>query len=208
WALSLGALLGCDGRARGQGFQPRHAPVLAGTDEKYHIQGGNDQLIAGIVAQLPAGALQVGQQLVALKDNGNRTYTCTFQRGAATADVIADHVVLALPFQTLRQVDLQKANLSPVKMQAIQQLQLGSNVKIQLQFQSRIWNADGFTGTSYADNGAASGYECTNYQAGRPGILINGPAGTQGQGLAARYGLYDDAGEAPRQMVSDILAAL
>jgi monoamine oxidase len=206
-ALNLVYLLGYDDSARDHGFQPRQAPVLAGTDEKYHIQGGNDQLIAGIVAQLPPGTLQVGQPLVALQDNGNRTYTCTFQRGAATVDVVADHVVLALPFPMLRQVDLRKANLSPIKRRAIQQLSLGTNVKIQLQFQRRLWQADGFTGTSYADNGVASGYECAHDDAGRPGILIHGPAGTQGQELAARYALHTAAGAAPGRMVADILAA-
>jgi len=90
---------------------------------------------------------------------------------------------------------------------AIQQLSLGTNVKIQLQFQRRLWQADGFTGTSYADTGVASGYECAHDDAVRPGILIHGPAGTQGQELAARYALHTAAGAAPGRMVADILAA-
>jgi len=207
-ALNLIYVLGYDDSASGGGFQPINAPVLAGTDEKYHIQGGNDQIIGGMVDQLPAGTIKVSQRLIALKDNGNKTYTCTFQSGTSTYDVIADHVVLAIPFQTLRTVDLTKANLSALKMTAINQLQLGNTAKIQMQFNSRIWNADGFTGNSFSDNGSASGWECTNYQAGRAGILINFPGGAQGQGLAAKYGLTLDDGEAPAAMVTDTLHAL
>ena len=207
-ALNLIYVLGYDDSTNGRGLQPTTAPVLAGTDEKYHIQGGNDQLIDGMVRQLPAGTIQLSQQLIALKDNGNKTYTCTFQSGTTLYDVIADHVVLALPFQTLRTVDLTKANLSTVKRQAISNLQLGNNVKIQLQFTSRLWNAAGFTGTSYADNGSANGWECTNYQGGSAGILINVPGGAQGRGLAAQYGLTLESGRAPAAMVTDTLTVL
>src|SRR5207253_1849899 len=143
-ALNLIYMLGYDTSAHGRRFQPTDAPVLAGTDEKYHIKGGNDQLIDGMVHQLPPGTIKLEQQLIALQDNDNETYTCTFQSGTTTYDVIADHVVLALPFQTLRYVDLTRANLSALKLQAINNLQLGNNVKIQLQFNSRIWNTAGF----------------------------------------------------------------
>ena len=68
-----------------------------------------------MVGQLPSGTIRTGHRLVALKDNGNLTYTLTFQVGAGTTQVVADHVVLALPFSTLRQVDLTRTNLSPRK---------------------------------------------------------------------------------------------
>lgn len=206
-ALNLIYLLGYTYRAHGRDSQPTDAPILAGTDQKYHIKGGNGQLIDGMVNQLPAGTIKLAQQLVALQDNGNKTYTCTFQSGTTIYDVIADHVVLALPFQTLRYVDLTRADLSALKIHAINNLQLGNNVKIQLQFNSRIWNTDDFTGASFSDNGAASSWEVTSYQAGSAGILVSFPGGTQGQGLAAQYGLTLDSGAAPVQMVRDTLQA-
>jgi monoamine oxidase len=47
---------------------------LAGTDEKYHIRGGNDQIITHLASALPAGTIQLNQKLVALKDIGDKTY--------------------------------------------------------------------------------------------------------------------------------------
>jgi monoamine oxidase len=88
---------------------------LAGTDEKYHITGGNDQMVWLMAAQLPQSPIITGTSLIALKNNGNQTYACTFQQGAHTFDVTADHVVLALPFTTLKQVNLSQAGLSPLE---------------------------------------------------------------------------------------------
>ena len=182
--------------------------MLAGTDEKYHVRGGNDQIIANMVAELPAGSIETGQQLVAIKKNSDGSYTCTFQSGATAKEVAADHVVVAIPFSTLRNVDLSQAGLSALKMTAIENLQLGSNAKIMLQFSTRVWNTDGYTGSFFSDNGAAVGWECTNYQSGSAGILIDFPAGVQGASLGRKYGLTADQGPAPAAMVEDTLALL
>lgn len=206
-ALNLVYLLGYDDSAP-SGYQPKNSPVLAGSDEKYHVKGGNDQIIAGMVSELPAGTIQLGQQLMAVKLNSDGSYTCTFQSGATTYDVGCDHVVLAIPFSTLRKVDLSQANLSALKMTAINNLQLGNNAKIMMQFNNRVWNADGFKGNTFSDNGAAVTWETTNYQPGATGILLDFPAGVQGAGLAAKYGLTNDQGPAPTAMVNDTLAVL
>jgi hypothetical protein len=42
---------------------------LAGANEKWHIHGGNDQLITGLLARLPAGALHLGERLVKRSNN-------------------------------------------------------------------------------------------------------------------------------------------
>ena len=101
---------------------------MGGTDEKWHVEGGNDQIVWGMVDQLPPGTARTGQRLVALRDNGDRTLTCSFDADGVTTDVVADHVVLAIPFNLLKQVDLARANLSKLKMRAIDTLTLGNNV--------------------------------------------------------------------------------
>jgi monoamine oxidase len=53
--------------------------------------------------------------------------------------VVADHLVLAIPFSSLRRVDLVHAGLSPLKMQAIGNLDLGSNAKLVLELGRRTW---------------------------------------------------------------------
>ena len=54
----------------------------------------------------------------------------------------ADHVVLALPFTKLREVELHGIDLPPRQLRAIREEPLGANAKIQLQFSRRVWNAD------------------------------------------------------------------
>jgi len=66
-ALNLTMILGYDDSTGGRGFQPTTAPILAGTDERWHIVGGNDQLVTNMVNQLPAGTIKTGQVLTALK---------------------------------------------------------------------------------------------------------------------------------------------
>jgi monoamine oxidase len=140
--------------------------------------------------------------------NSNGTYNCTFNNGSANHDVVADAVVLAIPFSTLRQVDLSKAGISALKTTAINQLGYGTNSKILLQFNTRPWNTGGYTGNSLADTLAAQTWETTNYQAGPQGMMLSFPGGAAGAGLASKYGLTTDEGPAPALMASDLLASL
>ena len=217
-ALNLVYILGYDDSRNGQGFQSSSTPSLYGTDEKWHIHGGNDQLIGGMVRQLPSGAIRTGHQLIALRDNGNLTYTLTFQVGAGTTQVVADHVVLALPFSTLRRVDLTRTNLSARKRTAIDTLELGTNAKVTLQVAGRPWNAAGYTGNTLTDLalqaagsppgapiGSDGGWETTNYQPGPTGILADFIGGSDGARLGSKYGLGSDDGVAPTKLVNDLL---
>jgi monoamine oxidase len=186
--------------------QPKTSPELSGTDEKWHIRGGNDQLVSGIIERLPAGTVRLGQQLVALKSRGNGRWTCTFSTGATTYDVVADTVVLALPFTTLRDVELGDIELPPAQLQAIRSEPLGSNSKIQLQFSSRVWNTDHWTANLYTDEIVQGGWETTIDQRGPYGILIALPGGRGGADIGRRYHLPSYYGPAPKAMVDDYLA--
>jgi monoamine oxidase len=57
--------------------------------------------------------------------------------------VTCDHVILALPFSTLRQVDYQQAGFDALKQTAITQLGYGTISKLFLQFDTRYWYQDG-----------------------------------------------------------------
>jgi monoamine oxidase len=210
-ALNLTMLLGYDDSAGGRGFQPTNYPVLAGTDERWHIKGGNDQLITGMVAQLPAGTIQTGQVLTAVKNNGNGTFTCTFQSGATSYQVICDRLVFALPFKTLRNVDLSKAGLSSLKMTAINNLGMGTNGKIIMQFNGRPWVTDGYNGGTQADNGAESAWELnyqTNNYSAPTSLMLDFPGGTNTLNILSKYGLTQHEGVPPSSLVTATLAEL
>jgi monoamine oxidase len=203
-ALNLIYLLGSYDSAA-DGRQPRSRPQLSGTDEKWHVRGGNDQIISRLVGRLPAGTVRLGQRLESVRSRGHGQYTCTFSSGAASHAVTADHVVLALPFTKLREVDLCGLDLPVPQLRAIRDEPLGSNSKIAMQFSSRVWNAEHWTGTMYTDGIVQGGWEATVDQAGAPGILIALPGGAVGADLGRRYGLTSDSGPAPPAMARDFL---
>ncbi|MGP8297238.1 flavin monoamine oxidase family protein [Streptomyces inhibens] len=151
-----------------------------GFDEKYHLVGGNDQLVSGMAAQLPPGTVRQGYELIALRQNSDNTYTCTFNHAGSTVSVPADHVVLALPFSTLRAVDLSGANLSALKLTAIGQQGMGQNAKLVTQLSAKTWPRLGYNGVS---NTGPLGYQTAwdgsvdRGPNGSPALLVNFPGG-------------------------------
>ena len=75
-------------------------------------------------------------------------------------------------FAVLRKLNYKKANFDPLKQTAITQLGAGLNSKLMLQFDSRLWNAQGSTGSLYSDQSFQSAWEVTRGQAGSTGILV------------------------------------
>jgi monoamine oxidase len=187
-------------------------PMLAGSDEHWHIEGGNDQLISGLAALLPEGTIALGRQLTAVAENSDGSFTCTFATGP---EVVTDHVVLAIPFMTLRNVDLSGVSLTARKRKAIATLMLGNNAKIQIQVAGRPWTKDGYSGDVLCDAPLDGTWDGTTYQAHGSGrapteILIAVPGGADGQALASKYDLAfgTEQGPAPDAMVADVLAQL
>lgn len=203
-ALNLIFLLGGDASTKSS-LQPRSAPVLGGGDEKWHIHGGNDQLIDGILDRLPSGVVRFGEKLVALRSRGHGRYTVTLHKGHGTREIVADHVVLALPFTTLRDVDLSHAGIPSLHRRAIHTEPLGSNAKMFLQFTHRVWDEAHKTGNAYCAGVVQGAWDASGYQSGAKGILAALPGGTIGTDWGQRYDLHHYRGSAPATMVHDYL---
>ena len=171
-SLNMLYLLGYSGQGNLRIFGP--------SNEKYHVRGGNDQLAAGLAARL-SGQITLGSQLVALKQGAAAgTWVVSLKQGSATRDVTADRVVLALPFSVLRGVDLKKAGFPARKMTAIDELGMGTNSKLHLQFSSRHWTSLGANGETYSDRGYQNTWEVTRGQPGATGILVDYTGGNVG----------------------------
>ena len=156
------------------GYSPPHPLSLFGdSDEKYHIHGGNDQVVTELVAQL-GSQIVTGTALVATRLNPSGTYTLTLQSGATMFEVVADKVVFALPFSILNTaVDLSRAGFSALKLTAIRDLAIGSNTKLHLQFTGRPWTSLGNNGNTVAETGYQNTWEVTRAQSGQSGILVD-----------------------------------
>src|SRR4029434_10446219 len=131
------------------------------------------------LASLLGSQINTGQALVALRRNPDGAYTLTFQISDQFTDVTADYRVLAVPLSILKNsVDLTQAGFSELKMIAIQELVIGSNSKLNVQFNSRPWGAVGCNGETYSDRGYQATWDVTRAQPGAAGILVNYHAGS------------------------------
>jgi monoamine oxidase len=162
------------------GFQPSpgNFSIFGASDERFHIVGGNERLPQAIASALAPGSVLTGWRMTAIKVNADGSIGLTFDTGAPTSQtVVADHVILTLPFAVLRTLDFKKANFEALKQTAIQQLGDGRDTKLQLQFANRFWNGSGpwglSNGNSYADTGFMNTWEATRGQPGPTGILVD-----------------------------------
>ena len=170
-ALNMLYLLGYTG--------PGQFRTFGKSNEKFHVHGGNDQIPTTLAAKL-GSQITTSTPLTAIKQNGDGTYTLTFANGSGSITRIADHVVLALPFSLMRSVDFSKAGFNQVKTWAINELGMGTNSKLHMQFNSRFWRDQGCTGETYSDRGYQNTWEVSRAQPGTSGVLVNYTGGTLG----------------------------
>jgi monoamine oxidase len=172
-ALNLLYLLGYSGQGR--------LRLLGRSNEKYHVQGGNDRLVAALAAQLAPGQVQLGNRLVAISASADGDYALGVTSGGSTRTVVADRVVLALPFTIMRtSVDWSLAGFGPIKARAIRELGMGTNSKLHVGFRRRVWEDIGCNGDTYSDRGYQNTWDVSRAQPGPAGVLVDYTGGRIG----------------------------
>ncbi|MDR7077255.1 monoamine oxidase [Neobacillus niacini] len=147
--------------------------IYGDSDECFHIRGGNDQLPALLAKNLD-GQIQYNARLVRITQNGPKSeVTLVFQKNGKEWEVTADKVILAIPFSILRMIDYEDASFRQLKKAAIEELEMGVNTKLHVQFVKRFWNELGNNGETFTDAGSQQTFESTRAQQGTPGILCN-----------------------------------
>ncbi len=160
------------------------------SDERFHVRGGNQLIPQSIAIHLAniGQPVELGMRLEAIRKLADGTFSLAFANHGVR-EVIADIVVLTLPFAVLRTLEFSKAGFDALKKKAIHELGRGRNGKLQLQFKDRLWNTDGpwglSNGTSYADTGYQNTWDATRSQPGTPGILNDYTGGSVVNHLAA-----------------------
>lgn len=129
----------------------RRALTTGEGDERFHIVGGNDQLVTRMLDELPAETVQPGHRLVALRANAAGSYKLAFEVAGSTRETTADIVVLALPFTTLKEVELSKSGLSATKRHVIETFGMGTNAKIHVELDRETWPALGYSGATLTE---------------------------------------------------------
>jgi monoamine oxidase len=196
-SLNLVYLLGYKAR-------PGNFAVFGASDERYHITGGNQRLPATIAADIAGRgvSIETGARLSAIALRSDGSYALSFD--GRSGAVIADHVVLALPFAVLRTLNYNRAGFDSLKKLAIERLGRGRNDKLHLQFTNRLWNGTGAhawpgvsNGASYSDTGYQNTWDVSRGQAGGSGILVDYTGGNVA-GSFAPTTPYSDATTNPQ----------
>jgi Monoamine oxidase len=93
--------------------------------------------VHGLGAKL-SDAIHTGYVLEAVSQGADGMYTLSFKHGPGAFAVRARRVVLALPFTLLRNVHI-TVDLPAAKRRAIAELGYGTNAKLMIGFNERVW---------------------------------------------------------------------
>ena len=108
--------------------------------------------------------------MVSMRRHGE-AFRVTFTTQGKTTTVNADWVVLTLPFTLLREVDMGDV-LPAAKVNAVRNLGYGTNAKLVLGVETRLWREQGFNGECYSDEAFQTGWDSSRQQAGSFGLHI------------------------------------
>ena len=137
--------------------------------QRYHIAEGNDSIPQRLAERLETPVM-FGARLEAIRETGSGAYRLTVSDNGSIRDIEADMAVLAIPFTTLRQVEL-GIELPEVKRRAIDELGYGTNSKLMVGFDRRVWRAAGSNGSSFTDLPYQRTWDTSRGQAGESGLL-------------------------------------
>jgi monoamine oxidase len=174
----------------GYQVKPGKVSIYGKSDQRYGIVGGNEALPLAIAAQLGSSAIKFNQRLTAISKNLDGSFTLTFSSGASTTKVVADRVIMTIPFSVLRSINYSAAGFDSLKKTAITSLGYGTNSKLSLQFSQRFWNGSGPWGTGngniYTDLPFQNAWDSTRGRPGSTGILTAFTGGSLGAAFASQ----------------------
>lgn len=157
--------------------EPDPFRIYGVSDEIYHLREGSDAIATAMANRL-SRHIETEKALTKVVANADGRYTVSFARGD---DVTADHVVFALPFKLLREVDLSRAGVSRYKQDVIATLGYGTNAKLMGGFSERFWETQHqSTGTTFSDLGTQETWDSSRGQSGATGILTEFVGGQRG----------------------------
>ncbi len=172
-----------------------------GSDERFWVAGGNDQVTDRLADGLAEGTLELDAPLVSLWRRDDRKVGLEIEN---IGEIVTEQVVLALPFTTLREVDLEQSGLSALKLEAIRELGMGTNSKVLVQFERRPGFYHRWNGNLSTSHPFQYTWDTSLTQDGRAGLVTIYSGGADGAGLDAP----EAHGPAPEVVVDETLAVL
>lgn len=142
-----------------KGFQ-----IFGNSDERYKIQGGNNQITEELAKRIGKEDIQLEHRLVSIRQH-SKGFRLTFATLGKTKTIVTDFLILTLPFTLLREVDAEDV-FSQAKLKSIRNLRYGTNTKLILSVDKPIWRECGQSGECYSDQEIQTGCDSSRQQAG------------------------------------------
>jgi monoamine oxidase len=171
-ALNLIYLIGSD--------EPDPFRIFGESDERYHVHGGNDQVIQALASGL-GDLVETKRRLIAARSEGALVRITLEDADGESETLSFGQLVLALPFTMLREVDLKGLKLSDEKREIIAELGYGTNAKVMGAFTSRVWRTQhNAIGSITSDLPLQQTWDTSIGQDGESGLLTNFLGGERG----------------------------
>ncbi|MBM4780781.1 MAG: NAD(P)-binding protein [Archangiaceae bacterium] len=155
----------------------------ADSDERFLVRGGAGQVAELLAQRFPAEVLKLEHKLTKLKQLADGKVQLTFDVAGTQKVETAEAVVLALPFSTLRDVEID-APLSAAKKNAIAKLHYGAGSKLCVGFTGKPWRALDSSGTVLSDSAFPYCWDETRMQDSENGVITFFTGGYEGRVLA------------------------
>lgn len=115
--------------------------IFGESDERYKISGGNGMLM-DVMSRSLQNYVQPEMKLTGIYSVGKR-YLLVFNE---RVNIETDIVILTVPFSVLKGIPMQLEGLTAEKKQCIQDLGYGTNAKLMMGFNKRVWRDNGYAG--------------------------------------------------------------
>ncbi len=157
------------------GLEQKKFQIYGESDERYHIKEGSGAVPVKLGRNLNS-QIQTGMALEAISQRSSGRFVLHFSSGK---QLEADHVILALPFTLLRQVEMD-LELPQAKRLAINTLGYGTNAKLFVGYNRPVWRELGSSGSTFSDLGYQTTWDTTRGQKSAKGVMVNFVGGKHG----------------------------
>jgi monoamine oxidase len=165
------------------GKDTKKIEIFGSSDQKYHIQGGNQRIVDRLAAKF-SDRIEQNTRLESIRSTSNNRYRVSLRSGETSKEYIFDRVILALPFNILRQIDL-GVKLPAAKRTAIKEIGYGTNTKVITSYSDRLWRTKyKSNGQSFSNLDTRETWEATRYTDDRIGLITTFSGGNLGVTLS------------------------
>lgn len=110
--------------------------VFGESDERFRVKDGNSKVIEQLSKKLGDDGIKMDYHLASIEDTEDNKYQLIFENNET---IIADYVVLAIPFTMLRNIPMNLKSLTAEKIKTINELGMGNNTKLVLAYDGSPW---------------------------------------------------------------------